>query len=522
VHLTPPLGAEESIGTHRGLTTAPFDNPALACTLWPMRKYPKLLQLLTLFIITGVFSSGCTTPVSRPPGDPITLTVLYTNDEHGWMAPTDRSAGAAGMLQRWREDEGLTDDGPFLVLSGGDLWTGPALATWFDGESMVDVMNAMGYHAAALGNHEFDFGREGLRLRGDQAEFAFLGANVLDTASGEPIEQALPYIIQDVGELRVGIIGLASTRTPRTTMPTHVAGIDFASYEAALERVVPEVKREGADVVLVISHLCSPEMSALVKTAAALDVAMVGGGHCHERVSRVVEGVALVQAGWRMEAYGRVDLVYDPATQGVRDVSVTVKPNGPGPGDPEVEALIAQWQAELDDALLVTIGYTERGIDRNSAAMHNMVMDAWLAGYPADAALSNPGGFRQSIEAGEITLADIVGVLPFDNTIVDVTLTGQQLIASYNHGSRKPAVGGLRRAGANYTVNGTPLDPQATYRVLVNDFMYAGGDGYAFADYDPDAYMTGIDWRQPLIEWISGLRTSPDDPLENYLDTSQR
>ena len=136
--------------------------------------------------------------------------------------------------------------------------------------------------------------------------------------------------------LRVGIIGLASTGTPRTTMPTHVAGIDFAAYEETLQRVVPEVRRDGADVILVISHLCGREMSALAATAADLDIAMIGGGHCHERVSRVVDGVALVQAGWRLEAYGRVDLVYDPSTQSVRDLTATVKPNSPGAGDAEV------------------------------------------------------------------------------------------------------------------------------------------------------------------------------------------
>jgi 5'-nucleotidase / UDP-sugar diphosphatase len=487
-----------------------------------MDRHGILLRLVLLSIGLGLLVAGCVPPTGSRDGDLIALTILYTNDEHGWMAPTDRSGGAAGMLQRWREEEGFTDDGPFLILSGGDMWTGPALATWFGGESMVDVMNAMGYHAAALGNHEFDFGREGLRQRADEAEFAFLGANALNAGSGAPIDEVLPYVIQEVAGLHVGIIGLASTRTPRTTMPTHVAGIDFAGYQETLEHIVPEVRRDGADIVLLISHLCSQEMTALAKTAAALDIAMVGGGHCHERVSRVSDGVALVQAGWRLEAYGRVDLAYDPTTQSVRDVTVTVKSNPPGTADAEIEALVGQWQSELDGALLVSIGYTEKGISRGSNAMGNMVMDAWLAGYPADAAMSNPGGFRQDIPSGEITLADIVGVLPFDNTLVDVALTGAQLVTSFEHGARRPAIGGLRQTGAGYTVNGEPLDRDRVYHVLVNDYMYAGGDGYAFARYDPDAYMTGMDWRQPVIEWIADLGTTRDDPLENYLDATQR
>ena len=145
-----------------------------------MKSYPKVLKLVALIMTMSTLLYACTAPTVQTRREAIALTVLYTNDEHGWMAPTERSGGAAGMLQRWRDDEGFTEDGPFLIVSGGDLWTGPALGTWFDGESMVDVMNTMGYHAATLGNHEFDFGREGLRLRADQAEFAFLGANVID------------------------------------------------------------------------------------------------------------------------------------------------------------------------------------------------------------------------------------------------------------------------------------------------------------------------------------------------------
>lgn len=466
--------------------------------------------------------TSCLPPAADGSPELVQITVLYTNDEHGWIAADNRRGGAAGMLTRWREQEGYTDDGPFLVLSGGDLWTGPALSTWFDGEPAVDVMNVMGYDAAVIGNHEFDFGREGLRLRGDQAEFAFLGANALDASSGAPIDEVLPYVIEEVAGVQVGIIGLASRRTPQTTMPTHVAGIEFVDYDRTLERVVPQVRAEGADVVLAITHLCVDEMRSLVATAARLDVAMIGGGHCNDRVAEVVQGVALVEAAWQYAAYGRVDLTVDPASGDVRDVAVVLRDNPPGPADAEVETILARWQAELDDELMVTIGYTEDGIKRGSYAMANMVMDAWLAAYPADVAMSNPGGFRQDIDRGEITLADVVGVMPFDNTLVDVALTGEQVIASYLHGSRRPPIAGLEHEGAHYTVNGEPLDPKATYHVLVNDFMYAGGDGYAFADYDPDAYMTSIDWRQPVIDWITVLRTTRDQPIEAHLDTAPR
>jgi 5'-nucleotidase / UDP-sugar diphosphatase len=483
------------------------------------RRYISLGLVITL-ILTAL--AGCT-PAAH--GGELRLTILYTADEHGWMAGTDAHGGAASMLTHWREDEGYSPEAPFLVLSGGDTWTGPALSTWFDGESMIEVMNLMGYDAAAVGNHEFDFGLDGLRERGAQAEFPFLAAN-MRTAAGTEIDFALPYVVHEVTlerrSLKVGIIGLASTGTPRTTMPTHVAGLEFDDYATVLSEVVPQVRAEGAHVIVVIGHLCNHELNVLAPVAKDLGVAMLGGGHCHQQLAKVEDGLALVAAGWRLEAYVRVDLALDPATLEVTGVTAQLKPNSPVEGDAGVAETIARWQGHLDDELLVSIGYTEQGIERGSNAMHNLVMDAWLAAYPADVALSNPGGFRQDIEAGEITLATIVGVLPFDNTLVATTLTGDQLLRSYRHGTRQPAVGGLVREGSRFLVNGVPLDPAATYRVLVNDFMYAGGDGYRFAEYDPDAYMTGIDWRQPVIAWISKLNTSPGNPLDIYLDDTAR
>ena len=482
--------------------------------------------ILGLFIVCVVsvacraVPGGDADAVTRETGDVRRITVLYTNDEHGWMAATDDFDGAAGMLGLWRDVEGYTEDGPFLVLSGGDTWTGPAISSWFDGESMIDAMNAMGYDAAAIGNHEFDFGVDGLRDRINQAEFPFLAANIRDAATGEPADFALPYVIQEVDGVRVGIIGLATTDTPETTMPTHVAGLDFTPYKAALQRVVPQVRAEGAELLIVTSHLCSFEMVALAPVAAELGVAMIGGGHCHEAFNRTVGGVVLVEARSYMRAYARVDLSFDMGSGTVVEAEAKIVKNVGSTPDAALAEVVAKWQGELDDSLDHVIGYAGREIGRRSAAMFNLVTDAWLAAYPADIAMTNPGGFRQSLPAGEITLADVVGVLPFDNTLVDVTLTGAQVIASYEHG--RPAIAGMTARGGYKLADGTPIDREATYHVLVNDFMYAGGDGYKFNEYDPDAYFTGIEWRQPVIDWIIAQKTSADKPLDDVLDGKAR
>ena len=135
--------------------------------------------LWSLMIIILLFSCKTGTSPSSDNGEQtFRIIILYTNDEHGWMEATDTHGGAAGMMGLWKNNEDYTETGPFLILSGGDMWTGPAISTWTKGESMVDVMNAINYDAAAIGNHEFDFKIEGLNQRIAQSDFSFLSANI--------------------------------------------------------------------------------------------------------------------------------------------------------------------------------------------------------------------------------------------------------------------------------------------------------------------------------------------------------
>jgi len=472
---------------------------------------------------TGSTASVEPAPKELPAADESVrrLTILYTNDEHGWMEESDDTGGAAGLLGLWREKEGYTEDGPFLILSGGDMWTGPAISTWFDGESMADVMNVMGYHAAAIGNHEFDFGLDGLAERAAQSEFPFLSANIRYKATGDTPENVIPYVVEEAGGMNVGLIGLTTLRTPLTTNPENVADFDFVSYAQALEEVVPRVKADGAQLLIIVGHICYDEMRDLTPLAAELGIAVIGGGHCNERVSRVIDGVALIEGGAYMAAYAKVDIAYDIATDIVMSVEPSTHNNRGGTPDLAVAAVVDQWQGRTDEALAFVIGYVEQEIGRRSDALYNMVTDAWLAAYPnADVALTNRGGFRQPIPAGEITLATIVGVLPFNNVLVDVELTGAQLIENIE--CCNPVLSGMTAIGDYSLSDGKSVNPDATYHVLVNDFMYAGGDDFTFKQHDPKAYNTGIDWRQPVIDWVTQLKTSPGHPLDPYLDPAPR
>src|SRR3990172_6751269 len=248
----------------------------------------------------AALAAGCS---ARPfgPGQTETvrqLTILYTNDEHGWMEPYQETAGAAGVARLWHERENVTAEGPFLVLSGGDMWTGPALSTALAGESMADVMNAMGYQAAALGNHDFDFGLQALRARRAQSVFPFLSANLRDRQTGDIPDFAAPFLIREVNGIRVGVIGLTTTETAVDTRPEVVSGLRFLPYKDVLPQTVAAVRDQGAELVILLSHLCAGETRALAPRAAELGIPLIGGGHCHEEIDEVLEGVQLIESGY--------------------------------------------------------------------------------------------------------------------------------------------------------------------------------------------------------------------------------
>jgi 2',3'-cyclic-nucleotide 2'-phosphodiesterase/3'-nucleotidase len=207
----------------------------------------------------AAFVSSCVAPgedfAGRETDNIRRLMILYTNDEHGWMEAWEGASGADGMSHLWSSQEGYDPAEPFLILSGGDMWTGPALSTWYEGESMIDVMNAMGYQAAAIGNHDFDYGQESLRARHAQASFPFLSANIRRKDGGSVPDFALPFTTLNVNGINIGLIGLTTVETPVDTQPDFVADLDFLPYEQALREVFPQVKAAGADLILVVGHI---------------------------------------------------------------------------------------------------------------------------------------------------------------------------------------------------------------------------------------------------------------------------
>ncbi|MFQ5753106.1 MAG: 5'-nucleotidase C-terminal domain-containing protein, partial [bacterium] len=264
---------------------------------------------------------------------------------------------------------------------------------------------------------------------------------------------------------------------------------------------------------------CASEMRTLAPTAAELGIAVIGGGHCHERVTEKVNGVTLIESGADMQAYARAELSFDMESEKVVSSAASIHDNTNGPPDPQIAAIVADWQAQADAQLSQVIGYVEQPISRNSAPMHNMVTDSWLVSFPsASVSVTNRGGIRQDIPAGDITLGTMVGVLPFENVILELDLTGNQLLSFIENSSL--VVGGMTTIGGYTLSNGQPIVVDSTYKVLTTDYLYAVTNNLAL--YDPAPYNTAVNYRQPVIDWIRSLNTSTTNPLDRYLDTVAR
>ena len=445
------------------------------------------------------------------------LRIIYTNDEHGWMEPYQNTGGSAGMAYKWRQLEGLTEEGSFLVLSGGDMWTGHALSTVWEGESMTDIMNAMGYDAAAVGNHDFDFGLEALRERAGQAEFPFLSANIRERGTREIPNFATPYFVTEVNGINVGLIGLTTTETKIDTQPSHVAELNFLPYAEVLPDIATRARADGAELLLIIGHICAGEARTLAPLAAELNIHFIGGGHCHQEINEVVDDVRLVESGFFNRGYTRIDLLFDKKTLKIVEMESEFIPNPVGREDPEITELIEDWRARTDNAIWEVIGYADPSIDRKSVQMAELLLMPWLEAWPsADIALASSRYVQQDLFLGEITPASIIGLLSTTNELVEVEITGAQLIETVEtHG---PLVAGLAEEGESYRLSdGSNFDREALYRVLVPEAIYSGGNYYDFFKFDPEPTYTGIDWRQPSIDWIRSVNSTEQKPINEYL-----
>ena len=430
------------------------------------------------------------------------IRILYLNDFHGFAEPY-KPLGSKEMMggipYLAAKANALRKEKPSLLLAAGDMIQGNAWANLFQGESVIELMNTMHFDAMVVGNHEFDFGREVMKKRISEASFPLLGANV------EGVELLKPYVIKELNGIRIGIIGLTTEDTPVSTHPRNVYGLKFLPPAESIIKYLKELK-DRADIVLVLSHIGYYSDRALAEQVKGIDV--IVGGHSHTRVDTptVVGKTIIVQAWEHGKVLGVLDLTLDNGKIAKVDGHLEeVKPET-GKEDREVIAVVQKYTQKVDEVLGERVGETEVDLDgenvrRTETNLGDLIADIMRQVSGADVAIVNGGDIRTSIKRGEIKVKDVYSVLPFNDYIVAIKLTGRELKEALEHGvsarekedGRFPQVSGLiftyspsAQIGSRVTeviVSGKPLELDKEYSVATNDFLAAGGDGYkAFGD----------------------------------------
>lgn len=505
------------------------------------------------------------------------LPVIGLTDFHGQLEPTTMAidgrnirVGGAAYLATLFDEEAANFSGPSLLFASGDnVGASPANSGLLEDMPAIDVENAWGLDATSYGNHEFDYGVERLLLHQERANFPFLGANIVEEATGENPDWVQPTEIFTVGGLRVGVIGIELEDTPDLVRAGATVGLDFLPAIDTIRAESEKLRRMGIRIQIVLIHegsavgrnavdgnLAEPWQGPIITIAEGIQdttVDVVLAGHTH-RVSNLMVGDILVAEGINAGAsYSMVQIITHGGDVEWAGAATRIAKNLGVAPRPDVQAIIDEANALTAVLRNEVIGTQQFDILRAptrlfESAMGNMVTDAMRTAYPdVEAALTNSGGLRDDLECVppsaeegpcEITWGEMFAVLPFGNRTVIETLTGAQLEQAFLNGfspkcntaistGRFPQVSGLK---VTYECSGTtpvvtgmwktpdgaggaeiPIGPADTVRIVTNDFMYAGSDGYTVLTQGTDVLQPGDDLLQVAIDYV--IANSPVGPI---------
>ena len=431
------------------------------------------------------------------------ITTMSTSDIHGHMTPYTPSGSAievgGSAKAAWLFQEAERRNPNTLILDGGDSPYNTDLANLSLGQSSVDVMNAQGYDATVLGNHDFDYSFENLLSLAERAEYAMLSANTYWKDGSYP-EQFSPYIVRELDGVTVAVVGLTDDGSKATTHFSNTQDIDFHDQWEVGQAVLEQANAE-ADVVILLSHLHGANNDVPVKLDG-IDMEIGGGNDIFGRPLNI-EDTVVVNPGGVGACVNQTNLnVKDGEVLGYTFNQIILSSDVP-----EVEAvneIIAGYQADLDAQMEEVIGQCASDIAWSSplvrtqeSPLGNLAADALRDYCDADIAIQNGGGIRAGLTAGDVTVGDVFAMLPFDNKVTLIEVTGQTVwdalengVADYPELNGKfPQVSGIqytfdgaKPAGERIVsvtlADGTPLDLEGWYTLACNDFMCGGGDGY--------------------------------------------
>ena len=474
------------------------------------------------------------------------LTILHSNDVHGRLAATP-PFGSECSAQHIADNKCLGgtarmagtiaairgEGGNVVLLDAGDQFQGTLFYTYYKGQAAAQVMNRLGYDAMAVGNHEFDDGPQTLGRFAERIRFPLLAANMDVTAEPRLAGRVAPWAVLELGGERVGIVGLTTEETPSISSPG--ANIRFSDLAAALKGAVAALTQKGIDKIIALGHVGYWRDINLARAVDGVDI--IVGGHSHTYLSSDDpaaagpyptlatspggETVLIVQAYQWSRYLGRLDVSFDDAGRLSTWRGAPIAMDDKIADDSGVAALVARLNEPLHEIRNEVVGSSARALGNETCrsgecALGNLLADIMLwrtRSEGSEIAIANGGGIRARLPAGPVTRGDVLQVLPFGNTLATFGLRGGDIVKALEVGLARPGSGAFPQvAGMRYRwdparaagqrvvsvkVLGTdgayaPLASARIYRLVSNNFLRRGGDGYdVLRDHALDAYDFG-------------------------------
>jgi 2',3'-cyclic-nucleotide 2'-phosphodiesterase (5'-nucleotidase family) len=429
--------------------------------------------------------------------------IMHTNDIRGHVLAGPEAGGSARLATVVRQVK------PDLMLDAGGMFSGSLISDTFLGAPVIEVMNAIGYDAATVGSNEFSFGINALKARAREANFPLLSANATS-----PIDEIQVAGIFNAQDIRIAVIGLSSEELTRTGHPQNVKYVDVADAVVTLQNVLPRV-RDRADCIILLANLTRGEEQRVAK--AFPEIRLIIGAHEEAELPVRIGQTTIVSAGKFGKYAGRLDLTFnDRKLKGIESRLIPLEAVQP---DPSVAKLLEPFEARLKETLQQVLGQAAGDLSRSTAHeshMGNLVADAVRAKTGTAIALFNAEDAQTGISKGPITSRTLFEVLPSENTLVTMKLSGAQIKRIL--GRTVMSLSGIRvkldaskpegkRLISARLEDGTPIRDKEFYTVTTNDFLLMGGGGFTeFAD-GVDVEDTGIRMRDALAEHIARLGT---------------
>ena len=533
--------------------------------------------LIAVLLLLAVFPPGVGSAAKR-----LHVVILGTTDLHGNIFPldyyTDKPdnrglAKIATIIKQTRQENKNV-----LLIDSGDTIQGTPLEYYHNKKNnqptdpMMLAMNTLQYDAMAVGNHEYNFGLQVLEKARSDAKFPWLSANTYNKGTNET--HYAPYLVKEIGGVRIGVLGLTTPGVPTWENLPNYAGLEFHDPLLEAKKWVPVLRnKEHADVVVIAMHMgleqdlrtgeenpgqVQNENRAIAIAREVPGVDLIFMGHTHrDNPSVVINGVQLIQANYWGRHLARVDLYLEDDAKGWRIYARsarTIAVNDAVAPHQEILTLAEPYNRETQAWLSRAIGESAKELTASEArfrdtAILDLIQLVQLEAGKADVSMAAVFNPEARIAKGAVTVRDIAGLYVYENTLVVLEVTGQQLKDALEHSAKyfRPYEAGKTPAdlvdekipaynfdiaeGVTYTLNigmpygrrienlqfqGKPLSPTQKVRLATNNYRVNGGGGYTMYKGAPVVYRSSVEIRELIIDWVERHKTIPTEPTNNW------